>query len=153
MNTRDNTATYRAIIAAVSAGDLDRLDQLIAHDLVDHNPAPGQPPGLDGFKHWANSARLAFPDLTGSVEDTLADDDKIAGRVTWHGSHRGDLAGVPGTGARVQFSAFHIVRFSAGLAVEWWGTADLLGALVQAGATVSLPSARDVPAANSDNTG
>ena len=41
MNTRDNTATYRAIIAAVSAGDLDRLDQLIAPDLVDHNPAPG----------------------------------------------------------------------------------------------------------------
>jgi SnoaL-like polyketide cyclase len=53
---------------AISAGDLDRSDQLVAADLVDHNPAPGQPSGRVGFKHLANSARDAIPDLTGSVE-------------------------------------------------------------------------------------
>jgi hypothetical protein len=68
MNTRDNTLAYRAIIEAISAGDPDRLDQLVAADLADHSPAPGQPPGLVGFEHWVNSARHAFPDLTGSVE-------------------------------------------------------------------------------------
>jgi len=67
MNTRDITLAYHAIIEAISAGDLDRLDQLVAADLVDHNSAPGRPPGLVGFKHWANSAGHAFPDLTGSV--------------------------------------------------------------------------------------
>jgi hypothetical protein len=71
------------IIAAVSAGDLDRLDQLIASDLVDHNAVAGQPPGLAGFKYWATSARA-----------------------------------------------------------EWWGTADLLGALVQTGASISPPAER-----------
>jgi ketosteroid isomerase-like protein len=86
MNTRDNTSAYRAIIEAISAGDLDRLDQLVAADLADHSPAPGQPPGRVGFKHWVNSARHAFPRSHRLGRDTLADDDKVAGRVTWHGS-------------------------------------------------------------------
>jgi hypothetical protein len=48
---------------------------------------------------------------------------------------------VPATGRTVEFPAFHIVRFSEDLAVEWWGTADLLGALVQLAAQVRAPSA------------
>lgn len=142
-----DAATYRAIIAAVSAGNITGLDQLIGPDLVDHNAVPGQPAGLEGFKYWALSARSAFPDLTGTVEDTLAEDDKVAGRVTYRGTHLGSFVGMPGTGSRVEFSAFHIVRFSAGLAVEWWGTADILGALLQAGATVGPPAGPDLPAA------
>jgi predicted ester cyclase len=136
-----STGTYRAIIRAVSDDALHTLDQFIAPDLVDHNALASQPEGLEGFKYWARSARGAFPDLTGTVEDLLTDGDKLAGRVTWRGSHRGNLMGVPATGRTVEFPAFHIVRFSEGLAVEWWGTADLLGALVQLGAQVLAPSA------------
>lgn len=144
MTGTDGAATYRAIIAAVSNDQLEQLDQLVAPDLVDHNASPGQPAGRDGFKAWAEAAREALPDLTGTVEDTLGgndnDNDKVAGRVTWRGSHRGLLAGVPGTGVRVEFCAFHIVRFRDGMAVEWWGTADILGALLQSGATITARS-------------
>jgi predicted ester cyclase len=57
--------------------------------------------------------------------------------MTWCGTHHGEFIGVRPTGKCVSFSAFHLVRFSQDRAVEWWGTADLLGALQQLGATVS----------------
>lgn len=149
----DDVSTYRAIIAAISTGDVDQLDELMAPDLVDHNAAPGQTGGLAGFKFWAASARAAFPDFTGTVEDTLADDSRVAGRVMWRGNHRGHFMGVPGTGVDVEFSAFHVVRFAGGLAVEWWGTPDLLGALVQVGATVTAPGHNEGSAAPTDSSG
>jgi predicted ester cyclase len=99
---------YLAVIAAVSAGDDSALDELMAENLIDHNPAPGQPPGRAGFKYWAASARDAFPDLTGVVEDTIVEGNKVAARVTWRGTHRGVFAGVAGTGVAVEFAAFHI---------------------------------------------
>lgn len=134
MGRADHSASYRAIIAAISDDALHTLPELVAADVVDHNPQPGQPEGLAGFTYWARSARGAFSDLSGTVEDLLADGDRVAGRVTWHGTHSGDFLGVPATGSTVRFSAFHLVRFSSGLAAEWWGVADLLTALDQVGA-------------------
>jgi steroid delta-isomerase-like uncharacterized protein len=130
---------YRRIIDAISRGDADGLDELIAPDVVDHNPIPDQAPGRDGFKQWMVAARTAFPDIRGTVEEVIAEGDRVAARMTWQGTHRGEFMGVGPTGNRVSFSAFHLVRFSQDRAAEWWGTADLLGALQQLGATVSGP--------------
>ena len=134
---------YRRIIEAISRGDADGLDELIAPDVVDHNPIPNQAPGRDGFKQWMAAARTAFPDMRGTVEDVIAEGDRLAARMTWHGTHRGEFVGVGPTGKRVSISAFHLVRFSGDRAVEWWGTADLLGALQQLGATISGPVSRE----------
>jgi predicted ester cyclase len=82
---------------------------------------------------------VAFPDLRGTVEDVVVEGDRVAARVTWHGTHGGEFLGMGPTGKRVSFEAFHLVRFSQDRAVEWWGTADLLGALQQMGATISGP--------------
>jgi steroid delta-isomerase-like uncharacterized protein len=130
---------YRRIIEAISRDDLDALERLMAPDVVDHNPIPGQVPGLEGFKQWMASARASFPDLQGSVEDVIAEGDWVAARMTWHGTHEGDFVGVPPTNKRVAMTAFHHVRFEGGRAVEWWGTADVFGALQQVGATVVAP--------------
>ena len=130
---------YRRIIDAISRGDADGLDELLAPHLIDHNPVPGQAPGRNGFKQWMATSRTAFPDLHGTVGDVIAEGDRVAARMTWHGTQRGEFVGVGPTGKRVSVSAFHLVRFSEGRAVEWWGTADLLGALQQLGATVSGP--------------
>lgn len=111
MSSRDDASAYRAIITAVSEA-LQTLDQYIAPDFVDHNAIALQPTGLEGFKHWARSARGAFPNIPVTVEDLLVDGDKLAARVTWRGSHLGNLMGVPATGRTVEFPAFHIVRFS-----------------------------------------
>ena len=141
MSGADPKSAYQAVIRAIGPGDTASLAELLAPDLVDHNAVPGQPAGLAGFLWWAQTARAAFPDLAGTVEDAVAEGDKVAGRVTWRGTHRGTFLGVPGTGAPVEFAAFHIVRFVGGRATEWWGTGDLLGALLQVGASVTPPPA------------
>lgn len=131
--------TYRRIINAVGTDDPGALDGLMSPEIVDHNPIPNQAPGRNGFKQWMAAVRTAFPDLRGAVDDVIAEGDRVAARVTWQGTHRGEFAGVWPTSKLVSFSAFHIVRFSGGRAVEWWGTADLLGVLQQLGAKISGP--------------
>src|SRR5215204_3111044 len=130
MPTEEHKATYRRVIEAVNAGDFDALDALFAADMADHNPVPGQVPGLTGFKQWLATARRSFPDLRGTVEHLLAEGDLVAGR----GTQAGPFAGAAPTGQSVAFEAYHIVRFEGGKAAEWWGTADIFGALAQLGA-------------------
>jgi predicted ester cyclase len=139
MGTTDLRAIYAAIIAAVGDGDDAALERLMAADLVDHNAIPGQPPGWAGFVFWAASARAAFSGLRGTIGDTVVEGDRLAARMTWHGTHAGPFLGMPATGRAVEFAAFHLVRFAGGRAAEWWGTADLYGALRRIGATVHAP--------------
>ena len=131
--------TYLRVIAAVSEGDASALDDLLAHDLVDHNPMPGQPAGRDGFKVWMAAARSSFPDFSCTVETLLTERDLVAGHVIWRGTQRGAFLGLPPTNRAVSVKAFHIVRISSGLIVEWWGTADLLGAVQQLGGQIIPP--------------
>lgn len=79
---KDLKGTYRRIIETISGGDVGALDGLVAPDIVDHNPFPGQAPGLGGFKEWIAAVRTSFPDLEGAVDDVLAEGDRVAARVT-----------------------------------------------------------------------
>jgi predicted ester cyclase len=81
---------YRRIIDAISRGDAGGLDELMAPDVVDHNPIPNGEPGREGFKQWMAAARTVFPDMRGTVEDVIADGDQVAARMRWHGTHRGE---------------------------------------------------------------
>jgi steroid delta-isomerase-like uncharacterized protein len=137
MDTTNNVGVYRQVFDAVNRGDEAALDALLTEDVLDHNPIPGQAPGIPGFRQWMRYVRAAFPDVHVAVEDTMSQGDRVAGRVTWRGTHQGPLAGIAGTGMPVEFTAIHIVRFENGKAAEWWGVADLLGALMQTGAQVT----------------
>jgi hypothetical protein len=88
-------STDSVSIAGVSTADDEVLDQLIATDLVDHDPVPGQAPGQAGFKYWVDVIHDAFPDTHGVVEDTVVEGDKVAARVTWRGMHHGVFVGIP----------------------------------------------------------
>jgi steroid delta-isomerase-like uncharacterized protein len=134
MAITDDVEVYRRVFDAVNRGDEAALDDLLTEDVLDHNPIPGQEPGVVGFKQWMRYVRIAFPDVHVMVEDTLSQGDRVAGRVIWRGTHEGPFAGVAASGKPVQFTAIHIVRFENGKAAEWWGVADLLGALQQIGA-------------------
>jgi steroid delta-isomerase-like uncharacterized protein len=133
MDNTHNVEVYRRVFDAVNRGDEAALDDLLTEGVLDNNPIPGQEPGVAGFKQWMRYVRTAFPDVRVTVEDTLSQGDRVAGRVTWRGTHEGPLAGVAASGKPVQFTAIHIVRFEDGKAAEWWGVADLLGALQQIG--------------------
>ncbi|WP_427128927.1 ester cyclase [Pseudarthrobacter sp. S9] len=140
MDNRDELRhAYGRLIEAAAANDADALAAIVDPDIVDHNPVPGQRPGLEGITFWMQGMHAALADLTGVVEDTVVEGDKVAGRVTWRGTHEGTLFGLPATGKQTVVSAMHIVRFSNGLAAEWWGVPDLYGALTSLGARLELP--------------
>lgn len=138
MEEIDRVSLYRQMIAAISRGDTQVLYHILAPDMVDHNAIPMQSPGREGFKEWMAAARSSFPDLWGTVENILVSGDFVIGRVIWRGTQQGSFAGLPPTQRPAAFEAIHIVRFEGSQIVEWWGVADLLGAINQLGGTVVL---------------
>lgn len=144
---------YRRIIEAISQGETEVVVDLIARDVVDHNPIAGQAPGVEGFVQWMTVARAAFPDLRGDVEDVILEADRVAARLTWRGTHCGSFLGIEPTGRPVAFAAFHLVRFADGRAIEWWGTADLLAALEQIRAATPPSAPRSADPSSTWTTG
>jgi predicted ester cyclase len=77
--SEENKAAFRRVTDAFSSGDFSAFDDLIAPDMVEHNPAPGQAPGPEGMKQMAGMFRTAFPDARITVEDLIAEGDKVVG--------------------------------------------------------------------------
>jgi steroid delta-isomerase-like uncharacterized protein len=124
---------YEHLNGALRSGDLAELDQVVAPDIVDHNPAPGMKQGLEGIKAAFGEVRAAFPDLVITVEDVIAEGDKAACRLTTRATHRGTFQGVPATGKQVKQTGIDILRFAGGKLVERWGEFDDLHLLAQLG--------------------
>lgn len=74
---------YGRLIAAVAANDEEALAQVVSADIVDHGSVPGQPPGLAGIVFWMRGMHAGLSGLTGRVEDTVVEDNKVAARMTW----------------------------------------------------------------------
>jgi predicted ester cyclase len=92
------------------------------------------PPDLESFKQFLPMFRTAFPDMSPTVEDMIAEGDKVVDPLTWQGTHQGELMGIPPTGNTVTVTEMHIYRISEGKIVERWGQPDLLGMMQQLGA-------------------
>ena len=75
----------------------------------------------------------AFPDMHSTVEDLIAEGDKVVGYMTTTGTHTGDFMGIPATNKKVSFKEVHAVRIVNGKAVEHWGLSDDLGMMQQLG--------------------
>ena len=90
--------------------------------------------GPEGAQGMAELLRGAFPDIEATVEDMVAEDDRVAARVTLRGTHRGDFLGIAPTGRAIAVAAFNIYRFSEGKLVETWQLEDALGLMRQLGA-------------------
>ena len=88
---------------------------------------------VDEHKEEITAFLGAFPDLHVTVEDLIAEGDKIVGRVTLTGTHQGELMGIPATGKKVSFSEILIIRISNGKAVEQWEVADTMSMMQQLG--------------------
>src|SRR5919204_2738693 len=125
MTTEQNKAAarrvYEAFNQAISSGNMSLLDEVLAADGIDHNPAPGQAPGLAGVKQTFAQFRTAFPDLRLTVEDQTAEGDKVASRIVGRGTHKGAFQGIPPTGKQVKQEGIDIVRIAGEKVVERWG--------------------------------
>ncbi|MEU9152058.1 ester cyclase [Streptomyces sp. NPDC048417] len=134
MAQQANIAAQTAFGEAVVSGNLDALDEIVASHSVDHDPAPGQGPGPEGYKGMFGELREAFPDLNVQVEHLMATDDELAFAYVITGTHLGPLLGRPATGRKVSYRGMQISRFdSDGKLVERWGSSDELGMLRQLG--------------------
>jgi steroid delta-isomerase-like uncharacterized protein len=130
-----NKAVARAVFDVWSTGDIERLDELVASDVVHHDPYdPHAADGLVGMKRTIETNRSAFPDMELTVEDQVAESDKVVTRWRAEMTHTGDLAGAAPTGRRVTLRGITIDRFENGKIVEAWRSMDTLGLLQGVGA-------------------
>ena len=115
-------------------GNLAVVDDTFAADCVWHSAPPGMPATREGLRQMIAGFRAAFADTRATVDDQIAEDDRVAWRWTFEGTHVGPLMGIPPTGKRITFTGTSIDRIVGGKVAERWDNADMLGLMQQLGA-------------------
>ena len=134
MSIEENKALMRRFYEEISKGNLAVVDELAAIDLVEHSPfVPGQAPGRQGTLELFTMIHAAFPDLRITIEDIVAEGDKVVSRGTFSGTHKGEFMGIAPTGKQITVGLTEIVRIVAGKMVEHWNMVDNLGMMQQLG--------------------
>jgi steroid delta-isomerase-like uncharacterized protein len=136
MSQQENIAAQNRIAQAINEGNFDILRRGFTANVKEHDPAPGQKPGPDGFVEFFRAVRAAFPDFKLSADHMVANADNVALAYTMTGTHRGTFQGIVPTGKRIQARGMMIARFEGGKIAERWGSSDELGILKQLGAVV-----------------
>jgi steroid delta-isomerase-like uncharacterized protein len=106
-------------------------DELFAANYLNRSAPAGQTPGPDGVRQRAMSLRAAFPDLHNTIEDIIAEGDKVVVRFSARGTHLGTFLDVPATGKQVTWTGIDVFTASRGKLLEAWGNFDQLGLLRQ----------------------
>lgn len=132
---QDTKAVVRRYFEAWNAADLDAIDDIVAPDVVGHNPVePMDATGPDGEKQLIELYHTAFPDAKLTVEELIAEGDTVAVRYTATGTHEGAFMGIEPTGSTVEIAGFEFVRIEEGVIAETWGLFDAFGLMQQLGA-------------------
>ena len=120
-----------------SYADFDKnpapLDETLAPNFVAHAPGAPAPMNRDAFKQFAAALRTGFPDLRHTIDDIMAEGDKVATRFTARGTHLAPFQGIPPTGKQVVFTGMIVDRVSGGKIVEKWFEFDAVGLMQQLG--------------------
>jgi|SRR5579884_420783 steroid delta-isomerase-like uncharacterized protein len=130
MSAAENKALIRRVFdEALNAGNLSLLDRLFADDFVD-NATPEQRTGPQGVKDYFRAVRTGFPDMRVTIDDLLAEDDKVVVRTTWRGTHLGPYEGIAPTGKTVTRTMIQIFRVANGKIQEEWSEGGSLSELI-----------------------
>ena len=130
---QDKAAMSRLMVDLFVKGDLAVADELVVPDYIEHSAAPGIPPGIPGLKATAQMIRAGFPDFDLTVDDAIAEGDRVVLHLTEMGTQTGAVFGVPPSGNYAQWPAIHIIRMENGKMAEHWDVIDLLGMMRQIG--------------------
>src|SRR5918912_336768 len=135
MLEENKALVQRFVEEAFNKGNLDIADEVYAPRFFSHDPStPEGERGPKDVKQFVNTYRSAFPDGHATVEDLIAEGDKVAYRWTYRGTHHGELMGIAPTGKEVTITGITIDRISGGRIEEEWNNFDQLGMLQQLGA-------------------
>ena len=136
MSIEENKAIVLRWFAELDRGNLAVVDELIADDYVDHNPAlPNLPAGREGVRQYVRILKAAFPDANHTIEDVIAEGDKVMTRVTARGTFLGECIGYQPNGNVIEISGIAVHRIENGRLAEHWAHADIAGFMHQIGAT------------------
>ena len=134
MAAEENRTTIRRFLEELfNQQDMSAIDRYLAPEYVDHVVPPGVPPTRDGFRQFIGMFFTALPDFHYTIEDVLANGDKVAVRLTAQGTQQGEFMGIPPTGKQATWGEMHIGRMQNGKIVEHWGQIDNMGMLQQLG--------------------
>ena len=128
--SEEHKAITRRFYTSISAGRLDVIDEFLAEDFVEHEEFPGLSSGRDGTRQFFQMMRSAFSEFTMTIEDILAEGDRVVVRAKMSGTHQGDFMGIPATGRQIDVAFADFVRFEGGKVVEHWGVTDT-GAMME----------------------
>ncbi len=133
MTLEEMKALSMRLPEAINQGDLSAFDAVIARDAVDHGLPPGVPPTAQGTKMFLAAFRAAFPDLHYTVDDTIAEGDRVVQRITGTGTMKGDFQGMKASNKSATWTEIHIVRFQNDKVCEHWAVVDQASMLAQLG--------------------
>ena len=138
---QDNATIVRDFVdEVITRGNIEAAANYVWEDVVEQVPLPGQGPGLDGLKDILRAMRAGFPDIVFSVQEQIAEDDKVASRFEWTGTHQGEFLGIPATGRQVRVWGIVIDRLEEGRIKDTRIIMDTLGLMTQLGALPPPPT-------------
>jgi steroid delta-isomerase-like uncharacterized protein len=143
MSVEQDKALVRQFIDEIfNRGNMSMVDELFAADFVEHEELPpGIPRDREGVIQLTSMLRSAFPDFKATIDDIIAEGDKVVIRQTWSGTQKGEFMGIPPTGKSVSIGVIDIIRMADGKVMEHWGQMDSMGMMQQLGAIPAEPPA------------
>lgn len=128
---KDLVRRYQEIL---NSGELAALGEIVATDISMPTAFPGFPSGLEGARAIAAANRQMIPDFRVSIEDLIAEGDRVAAFITITGTHTRDMLGIPPTGKAFSVVGMSMFRIADGKIVEHRGVGDIVSVLQQIGA-------------------
>lgn len=130
------TKIRRAWDEAFHKGNVDALDEIVAPDMLHHQPPGPDLNGLVAYKKMVADMRKAFSDIKFAFDEIVVEGEANAARWTFRGTHTGhvpNMPPIPPTGKRVTMTGIAVVHTVNGKAVEMWQYPDMLGLMQQLG--------------------
>lgn len=135
--TTHNKVAMRRFVDALNSGDADviskTIDEVVQPDVLIRTPLPIESTGAQALKEVFAKLRQAFPDLHVSIEDLIAEGDKVVSRNIVTGTHRGEYMGLPPTGKSITYGEMFVVRILDGRIAETWAVVDVFSQMRQLG--------------------
>ena len=132
MSTETNKAIVRRYLEQViGEGRADLVEEFLAEGIELHGS--GLEPGQEPLRQWVIMMAAAFPDRQMTIDDVVAEGDRVVARTTLSGTHQGEMQGIPATGKAVTQPSISIFRLTNGKIVEGWFASDNLSFMQQLG--------------------
>ena len=140
MSDRNKARVSEFVNRVLTRGDIGATGEYFERDMVEEVPFPQQGPGLAGLEDTLTRIRSAFPDSTWTVEEQIAEGDKVLTRFVWSGTHQGEFLGIPATHRPINVWGMVIDRFAGEKIVSTRILMDMFGMMMQLGVIPPPPT-------------